>query len=120
MIQSTLLHFDTERYRLLAWTVMPNHVHALIETVAGWEVGEIVSSWKKFTALKKIHDFQRYSNPMSELKPVWHREYWDRYMRDQSHYRQMVEYIHENPVKAGLVPSAGLWPWSSAHTPQVT
>ena len=32
VVKSALLHFDGERYRLLAWVIMPNHVHALIET----------------------------------------------------------------------------------------
>ncbi len=46
--------------------------------------------------------------------PVWHREYWDRYIRDQRHFERTVEYIHQNPVKAGLVVTAETWPWSSA------
>ena len=28
VVQDALLHFDGERYRLLAWVIMPNHVHA--------------------------------------------------------------------------------------------
>ena len=35
LVEESLLHFDGLRYRLLAWTVMPNHVHVLIETVQG-------------------------------------------------------------------------------------
>ncbi|HOV21018.1 hypothetical protein [Ottowia sp.] len=34
-VENALLHFDGQRYRLLAWVVMPNHVHALIETQSG-------------------------------------------------------------------------------------
>ena len=33
LVEEALLHFDTERYRLLAWCIIPNHVHALIETM---------------------------------------------------------------------------------------
>lgn len=47
-------------------------------------------------------------------KALWMREYWDRYVRDERHYLQVVEYIHQNPVKAGLCASAAAWPWSSA------
>ena len=46
--------------------------------------------------------------------PVWHREYWDRFIRDSRHYEQAVEYIHQNPVKTGLAATAAEWPWSSA------
>ena len=44
----------------------------------------------------------------------WQREYFDRFIRDDEHYRKAVEYIHNNPVKAGLVPQAEDWPYSSA------
>ncbi len=44
----------------------------------------------------------------------WHREFWDRYIRDEEHYLDTVEYIHKNPVKAGLVKDPEDWPWSSA------
>ena len=48
------------------------------------------------------------------LRPVWHREFRDRYIRDEKHYWDTVEYIHNNPVKAGLVKSPEAWPWSGA------
>src|SRR5438094_5341166 len=34
-IEQTMLRFDGDRYALIAWCVMPNHVHALIETREG-------------------------------------------------------------------------------------
>ncbi len=46
---------------------------------------------------------------------VWHREYWDRYIRDERHFHAVVNYIHRNPVKARLVHDAQEWSWSSAH-----
>ncbi|RCK77040.1 MAG: hypothetical protein ANABAC_3465 [Anaerolineae bacterium] len=41
-------------------------------------------------------------------------DYFDRFIRDQKHFKAVVEYIHQNPVKAGLVAAAQDWPWSSA------
>ena len=35
--------------RLLAWVIMPNHVHVLIETLSGFPLSTIVQSWKSFT-----------------------------------------------------------------------
>ena len=35
IVEDALLHFDGERYRLIAWTIMPNHVHVLIEPISG-------------------------------------------------------------------------------------
>jgi len=114
MVQGSLVHFDSQRYHLLAWVVMPNHVHALFHPTRGWTVAKIVASWKKFTA-RKICEHRRNGGAKSSA-PVWHREYWDRYIRDQAHLDQALEYIHLNPVKAGLVAAPEDWPWSSAHT----
>ncbi|MBI3987652.1 MAG: transposase [Lentisphaerae bacterium] len=122
MVESSLLFFDAQRYHLLAWVVMPNHVHVLFHPMNDWRVASIVASWKKFTA-RKICDCRKTGKANLEIGapgsgvpgPVWHREYWDRYMRDERHFRQAMEYIHENPVKAGLIEKAEDWPWSSAR-----
>lgn len=113
MVQQSLLMFDARRYRLLEWVVMPNHVHVLFEPIRGWTVAKIVASWKKFTA-RKICEDQR-DRGQTLIAPVWHREYWDRFIRDQKHLRQTIEYIHMNPVKAGLIANPEGWLWSSAH-----
>jgi type I restriction enzyme R subunit/putative DNA methylase len=116
MVQNTLLYFDGQRYRLLAWVIMPNHVHVLFQPLNGWTVAKIVASWKKYTA-RKICDYRRANCANQEIGvpgEVWHREYWDRYMRDERHLQQAIEYIHQNPVKASLVRRAEDWPWSSA------
>ena len=47
MVQSAFLSFDGVKYRLIAWCIMPNHVHVLIEPLI--EVRKIVQSWKSFT-----------------------------------------------------------------------
>jgi REP element-mobilizing transposase RayT len=109
--QGALLAFDSLRYHLLAWVVMPNHVNVLFQPINGWTVAKAVASWKKFTA-RRICDSLR--NNGKEPAPVWHREYWDRYIRDRRHFQRAIGYIHENPVKAGLVARAENWRWSSA------
>ena len=40
---------------------------------------------------------------------------WDRYVRDEAHYRKVTHYIEWNPVKAGLVKTPDQWPFSSAR-----
>ncbi len=47
-------------------------------------------------------------------QPVWHREYWDRFIRNEEHLENARDYIRNNPVKAGLVQNSAEWPWSSA------
>ncbi len=107
MVQDALRHFDGERYKLLAWTIMPNHVHALIEQAGRFPLGDIVHAWKSFTA-------KQANKQLGRTGAFWAPDYFDRYIRDQAHYDVAVYYIHENPVKAGLVAQAEEWRWSSA------
>ena len=118
MVQNAFFFSAGQRYRLLEWVVMPNHVHVLFQPINGWSVAKIVASWKKFTA-RGILDFQRFPGHANLLigespPPVWHREYWDRFIRDERHFQQAAEYIRQNPVKAGLAKCPEDWRWSSA------
>ena len=112
IVQDALLHFDSQRYRLLSWVVMPNHVHVLFQPISGWSLAEIVASWKKHTS-RKIRDYGRARGARIRI-PVWHREYWDRYIRNEAHLKKAIDYIHSNPVKVGFVAKAEAWRWSSA------
>jgi len=103
-------HFDGKRYDLVAWTVMPNHVHVLIRIYEGWALGKIVQSWKSYTG-RRIHAAKR---PGGDRGGIWMRDYWDRFIRDERHFQATVEYIHQNAVKAGLAKNAADWPFCSA------
>lgn len=96
-----------ESYTLRAWCVMPNHVHALITPAEGALLGDIVRRWKGPTA--RAINLQR-----GARGPFWAREYFDRYMRDETHYLATIAYIERNPVAAGLCAYARDWRWSSA------
>jgi putative transposase len=119
-VEDALLHFDGDRYRLLAWVVMPNHVHVVIETLGNWTLAKIVQSWKSYTArwirANEASLSRRFRiSGADQPRGVWQREYWDRFIRDDDHFRKVVEYIHQNPVRAGLVADARDWQWSSAY-----
>jgi putative DNA methylase len=108
LVQGALWHFDGQRYRLLAWCVMPNHVHVLIETVEGYPLHQVVHSWKSYTA-------NLANQWLGRDGPFWYRDYFDRYVRDAEHFARVVFYIENNPVKAGLVARAEEWRFSSVN-----
>ncbi len=111
IVQGAFLHGDGERYRLLGWCVMPNHVHVLIEPRDGRTLDRIEHSWKSFTA----HAILKTAAGTAALPGcghVWHREYWDRYIRDERHYAESIRYMELNPVRASLCREASAWPWS--------
>jgi REP element-mobilizing transposase RayT len=108
LVERALLHFDGERYFLLAWCVMPNHVHVMLEMRIGYRLGDQVRSWKSFTS-------RRANERLHRTGAFWSTDYFDRFIRGDRHYEIALNYIEYNPVKAGLVASPELWAWSSAR-----
>lgn len=112
-MQDTLQRFDGNRYRLIAWCIMPNHVHVLIETIA--PLAKIVQSWKSFTGRWALgHWAELGLGTPGKPDAFWMRDYWDRYIRDERHLHAAMRYIHRNPVKARLCAQPADWCWSSA------
>ena len=107
IVQRTFLHFDSQRYRLLEWVVMPNHVHILIHCHTGFPLGDILRSWKTFSS-------REINRILDRTGKLWATDYHDRYIRDLDHLANVRAYIRNNPVKAGLCKEASDWPWSSA------
>lgn len=107
IVAEALLHGDGQRYALLAWCVMPNHVHALIATNAEIELGQVVHAWKRFTT-------RRINQLLERAEPVWAKDYFDRYIRNDEHFETTKSYIERNPVVAGLCDIPKAWPFSSA------
>jgi REP element-mobilizing transposase RayT len=107
LVRDAVMFFDGERYRLLKWVIMPNHIHVLIEQLPGFPLDRIVHSWKSYTA-KAINKLNGTSGA------VWAADYFDRYIRNEDHYRNASHYIENNPVKAKLAAKAEAWAFSSA------
>ena len=108
IVEDALLHFDGRRYRLLAWCVMPTHVHVLVSQTEGWRLSSIIQSWKSFTA-------KAVGRPLDQRGRFWAPDYFDRYMRDDGQMQAALAYIENNPVKAGLCLAPHDWTWSSAR-----
>ena len=107
MIQNALLGYDGERYRLSAWTVMPNHLHFLATRFAQQTLAEIMQSLKSLTSHQANKTLRRSGQ-------FWMPDYFDRYIRNGEHFTKTVRYIENNPVKAGLCKRPEDWPFSSA------
>ena len=108
LVQNSLLFFDGERYKLSAWVVMPNHVHALLTPLVGHQLSQILHSLKSYTVIKA-------NKILSTGGRFWQPESFDRYIRDSKHFASVVRYVENNPVNARLCAQAQDWPYSSAH-----
>ena len=106
-LRSSLFKFDSVRYRLFAWVVMPNHVHTLMTRFEGYELKDIFHSLKSYAA----HEANKMLHRSGQF---WLEDYFDRYIRDAEHFQKTVRYIENNPVKARLCKKPSDWPFSSA------
>jgi REP element-mobilizing transposase RayT len=102
LVADSLKFFDARRYQLLAWCVMPNHVHVVLELNAGETLDRICHSWKSYTAREANRILDRDGR-------FWEREYFDRLIRSSRDLENTVAYVLNNPAKAGLLD----WPWVS-------
>lgn len=89
LVEHTLLHFDRQRYELYEWRVMPNHAHLLCKMLPGWELGKTVHTWKSYTA-HKVNEI------LSRTGQFWMVDYYDRYIRDETHFLKTIKYIRNN------------------------
>jgi REP element-mobilizing transposase RayT len=108
MVEDAMLFFDGQRYQLLAWAIMPNHVHAVFLPLCGHSLSGIVQAWKSYSSKRANDILQRRGR-------FWQEDYFDRYIRDDEHFAAVVAYVESNPVKAGLCARAEDWPYGSAR-----
>lgn len=112
VVRDALLFFSGRRYTLAAFTVMPNHVHAVLQPAGseGWvaPLDRVMHSIKSYTA----HAANRI---LGRSGPFWQREYYDHLLREADDVMEFIRYTLENPVQARLCERPEDWPWSNAR-----
>ncbi|MGH9606735.1 MAG: REP-associated tyrosine transposase [Terracidiphilus sp.] len=91
---------EGKHYRLLAWCIMPNHLHVVVRPLPGSDLARVLKSWKQFSS-------KAANQVLGQSGRFWQREYYDRLIRNEQEYSRAVCYVVENPAKAGLMN----WPW---------
>lgn len=108
LVQNSLLFHNDSKYKIISWVVMPNHIHFLVKPFANVGLEEITHSIKSYTA----HEANKMLNRSGTF---WQQESFDRYIRNQKYYVNVIKYIENNPVKAGLCAKKDDWKYSSAY-----
>ena len=117
IVRESIYHFAEDRYRLLAYVIMPSHIHWVFRPLeADAPDGKshqrtprerIMHSLKSFTANLCNQALQR-------VGPFWQDESYDHWVRDEEELMRIIAYIEQNPVKAGIVANAADYVFSSA------
>ena len=98
-------HEETHFLDIMAWCVMSNHVHLVLK--AGFD--DLVQAFHSInTRFAKRENFKR-----QEHGHVFQGRFWSEPIETDDYLLRAIRYIHNNPVKAGLVQDAEEWDWSS-------
>lgn len=97
---------DGKEYNLNCFCIMPNHVHLMFFVQRfGKPLYRIMQSLKRYTASES-------NKILNRTGQFWHEESYDHIVRNENEYYNIINYIINNPVKAGLVENAFTWKWS--------
>ena len=99
-VAAALRFRDGKHYRLLAWCIMPNHVHVVVRLLPGTDLATVLKTWKQFSS-------KAANQVLGKSCRFWQKEYYDRLIRNEQEFSRAIRYVVENPVKAGLKN----WPW---------
>jgi len=131
LAEESLLYWHEKLYQVLAWCVMPNHVHVLVHL---WQtpLWKMVKAWKQFVATEAEPILAERRPPARQKSAAnlnapgrrpalraqalrWQREYWDTFMRDAKQEKTAIRYIENNPVKVRLCAAPDEWLLGSAR-----
>jgi putative transposase len=91
-----------------AIVIMPDHLHCI------WTLPENDCDYPTRWRLIKTYFTKNYG------QTIWQHRYWEHCIRDERDFENHVNYIHNNPVKHGLVLNAKDWEHSSIHRNKTT
>jgi putative transposase len=95
IVADSLLHFDGDRFEMMDFVVMPNHVHILAAFPRSEVMLQQCESWKHFTAAK-------INRNLGVKGRFWLQDAFDHLVRSQDQFEYLRNYIAENPIKAAL------------------
>ena len=108
---------EAHPFAIIAWVVLPEHMHAI------WKLPDGDCDFSMRWSLIKS-GFSRQINRTELIgksrmakgeRGIWQRRFWEHEIRDEQDLLAHINYIHNNPVKHGLTQSAADWPYALFH-----
>lgn len=91
VLAQAIRYNDGVEYNVVAYVIMPNHVHLLLHLPGNLELSKILHSIKRYSARKINIMLNRHGR-------LWMNESFDRIVRSYSHLNRCIEYIKKNPA----------------------
>jgi len=114
---------EEKRIKVFGFVIMSNHFHLIWQVMAEHKPRDVQLSFIKYTSQMILKDLRNnYPERMELLRvdaqdrkyQVWKRNGLDVQLWTQAVFEQKLNYIHQNPVKAGLCEYPEDYPFSSA------
>ena len=103
----------------IGFAVMLDHVHTIVWFPEVRQISLFMDKWKELTSKQIAGAYQRlfpaYWARVDPDDPIWQARYYDFNVFTERKIREKLVYMHNNPVRAGLVKDICEWPWSSAR-----
>jgi len=122
IIVKEALHYRHGKvFDLHAFCIMSNHVHVVFEPLSRseWHSDQSKADWQsalpdlpKIMQSLKRHTARQANIILDRQDAFWQDESYDHVIRDNEEYIRIVNYVLENPVKAGLVSEWSQWRWT--------
>ncbi len=111
---------NNNRFRLYGYVIMPNHFHLLLEIAENDEISSLMRDIKKYYSYRfKTVLCRELGYPLSNFRKDDSYHFWETgfdevtIINEKTFYSKL-NYIHNNPVRAGLSDSPQEYPYSSA------
>ena len=105
VVIDSLHFFNNQRYELICFSVLSNHIHIVFEVKKEYALYGIMKSIKNYSA-KKANEL------LDRSGQFWQHESYDRVVRDANELSRIIFYTLNNPVKAGLCKTWEEWAFS--------
>ena len=107
-------------FRIEAIVIMPDHLHMIIDVMNPKEYPKIISCMKRYFSKNcnpKFYEdiFQSHHREKMGYLPVWQKRFYEHTIRDEKDYNTKLQYIHNNPLKHGLVENIHDWKYGSLN-----
>jgi REP-associated tyrosine transposase len=116
---------EKNKVHVSAFVIMDDHVHAILWFDDDSTLPEVMKTWKRLSSyylLKRLKEISPQIVKHLQIKrngrtvaALWTRRYYDFYFYSSNKITEKIEYIHENPVRKGLVQNPQDYKWSSAR-----
>jgi REP element-mobilizing transposase RayT len=97
-----VLH-DAQELESLAWVLMPDHLHWLVQLGRTLGLPDVMRRLK-------ARSTRAINRSLGRSGPIWQRAYYDHALRREEELRTVARYIVANPLRAGLVRRLGEYP----------